>query len=480
MTPDRSTGTYFMPQIIGSGAALFDFDSDGRLDIYLLNNGGPVGATNRLYQQTPDGTFEDVSQAPAWTSPATTWAWPSATSTTTAGPMCCVTQYGGDQAVPQQRRRHVHGHHRPKPACTIPPGAPRPPSSTTTATAGSISSSSTTSITIPPCRAPPRVASAITASRTFAGPGRRLFHNLGARQAAGRSAFEDVTVASGLGRLPGPGLGVLCADFDGDGWPDIFVANDGQPNRLWINQHDGTFKEEAVPRGVAYNGMGQAEAGMGIALGDVDGDGLFDLFVTHLTQETNTLWKQGPRGMFLTERGRRAGGLAMAWDGLRHGAWPISTRTVGLDLAVVNGRHRPARGSPARCGLLGALRPTKPAFLANDGTGKFVDRSLQEPAFCATPAAWPGLAVGDVDNDGALDLFGHLPGGLAGLFRNVAPPRGIGSGSKPSTRFTGAGPPTTPRSACRRGNAIGSAGSIPARAIFAATTPAPLRPWRGR
>src|SRR5439155_27335831 len=71
-----------------------------------------------------------------------------------------------------------------------------------------------------------------------------------------------------------------------------------QPNRLWINQRDGTFQEEAVVRGIAYDGMGQAPANMGVALGDVDGDGLFDIFVTHLTKETHTLWSQKPRGMF--------------------------------------------------------------------------------------------------------------------------------------------------------------------------------------
>src|SRR5262249_5875805 len=130
------------------------------------------------------------------------------------------------------------------------------------------------------------------APRTFTGRVARLFHNRGG---GGEGLhFQDVTLASGLGRLPGPGLGVLCADFDGDGWPDIFIATDGQPNRLWINQHDGTFQEEAISRGVAYNAMGTAEAGMGVTMGDVDGDGLFDLYVTHLTEENNRLWRQEP------------------------------------------------------------------------------------------------------------------------------------------------------------------------------------------
>ena len=101
--------------------------------------------------------------------------------------------------------------------------------------------------------------------------------------------FEDVSFASGLGRLPGPGLGVVCADFDGDGWPDIFVANDGKANRLWINRHDGTFVDEAASRGVAYTSMGKAFADMGVALGDVTDDGLLDLYVSHLERETNTL-----------------------------------------------------------------------------------------------------------------------------------------------------------------------------------------------
>src|SRR5262249_41625283 len=89
------------------------------------------------------------------------------------------------------------------------------------------------------------------APKTFQGTSSKLFRNV--TTPGGPVKFQDVSFESGIGRKPGPGLGVICADFDGDGWPDIFIANDGMPNHLWINQKDGTFQEEAVARGLAYN-----------------------------------------------------------------------------------------------------------------------------------------------------------------------------------------------------------------------------------
>ncbi len=181
------------------------------------------------------------------------------------------------------------------------------------------------------------------APNTFRGRVSRLFHNQSGPSAEGPVRFEDATVRSGLGRVPGPGLGVVCADFDGDGWPDIFVANDGAPNRLWINRHDGTFADEALLRGIACDGRGRAMAGMGIAFGDADGDGLLDAFVTHLGEETHTLWRQSPRGLFL-DGTARAGLLDSHWRGTGFGTLFGDFDCDGhLDLAVVNGRVAPAR-----------------------------------------------------------------------------------------------------------------------------------------
>src|SRR5207244_10483650 len=123
-----------------------------------------------------------------------------------------------------------------------------------------------------------------------------------------------------------------------------FVSNDSAPNYLWINRHDGTFAEEALLRGVALNGKGQNQGNMGIAVGDVAGEGLLDLFVTHLDVETHALWKQGPRGQF-QDRTEETGLATRHWRGVGWGTVLADFDQDGaIDLALVNGyAYHPGR-----------------------------------------------------------------------------------------------------------------------------------------
>jgi hypothetical protein len=240
-------------------------------------------------------------------------------------------------------------------------------------------------------------------------------------------------LAAGLA-APGPGLGVVCADFDGDRWPDILVANDAQPNRLWVNQKDGTFKEEGVLRGLAYNSLGQAQANMGIAVGDVDGNGLADVYITHLTEEVNVLWMQQPPGGAFTDRTAAAGLTGARWRGTGFGTvladFDHDTRP---DLAVANGRVRRAKLPSGAASAAPGPGPSLAAHWAGyaernqlfaNGGGTFRDVSDANPALCGAPNVARGLACGDVNNDGAMDLLVTAIAAPARLLTNAAPARG--------------------------------------------------------
>jgi hypothetical protein len=252
----------------------------------------------------------------------------------------------------------------------------------------------------------------------FPGLVTRLFQNK-------RGRFEDVTVASGLARSRGPALGVLCADFDGDHWPDIFLADDGRPNRLFINKRDGTFTNEAALRGLAFSGSGQTAGNMGVAIGDIDGNGLFDLFVTHLAEEHHGLWIQDRRGFFQEVAGG-FGLMKQGWGGTGFGAVFADFDLDGdLDLAFVNGRvKRGVTGGSVAPGVEPFWAPyaqRNQIFARRALHGReFGDVSAANRAFCGEAMVGRGLAVGDLDNDGDLDLVTTSTGGPAKVYRNTA------------------------------------------------------------
>jgi hypothetical protein len=417
------TGDYLLPQLKGSGAAFFR-GVGGRLYLYLVQNAGPKSqATNRLYRRGDDGRFTDVSAGSGLDVAGYGMGVAVGDVNNDGHPDIVVTEYSG-------LRLFLNNGDDTFRDITKVAGLDNPLWGTSAAffdfdRDGWLDLVVANFIEYEPTRrcTDNRGAKEYCNPQQFPGTITKLYHNLGAGPAGPR--FEDVTLRSGLAKKPGPGLGVVCADFDGDGWPDILVANDSRPNHLWINHHDGTFTEEAAQRGLAFNGMGAAEANMGIAVGDLDGDGLFDVLITHLTEETSTLWKQGPRGSF-RDRTLAAGLANLGWRGTGWGTVLADFNHDGaLDLVVVNGRIR--RGPPASEDQLGPFwsrYAERNQLLSNDGNGRFIDRSEANPALCGRAVVARGLAVADVDGDGALDLLITHIAGRARLYRNIAPQRG--------------------------------------------------------
>jgi hypothetical protein len=242
----------------------------------------------------------------------------------------------------------------------------------------------------------------------------------------GDGSFEDVSERAGIRSAAAAGLGVVSDDFDDDGWPDVYVANDGFANNLWINRGDGTFSDEAVIQGAAYNMRGLAEAGMGVVAADLDGDLRIDLFVTNLDRETNTYYRNLGPGIGFSDMTEAVGLGVGCWERTGFGTVALDAELDGdLDLVVANGRvtfgeRQPGVTLPAPWDKL--AEPS--LFYANDGTGRFAPLAAGLESLVGAIEVSRGVALGDIDSDGDPDLLVGSIQGRARLYRNDAPRRG--------------------------------------------------------
>jgi hypothetical protein len=340
----------------GMGACAGDYDNDGLVDLYITNVG-----PDALYHNSGGGVFIDVTQQAGITSPL--W-----------GAGCAFADFDRDGRLDLFVTNYVQ---RGKDRDRF-------------------------------CGDTRRLLRSYCHPLVFQSSPNTVYRN------AGNGTFTDVTARSGIANLRGNGLGVAVADYDDDSWPDVFVANDGVPNFLFHNDRRGGFTEVALIAGVSSASDGKARAGMGTAFGDVDADGRLDLVVTNHETEMHSLF-------------RNLGDGAFADATVESGLGPTTLPYVGfgvvladydndgdLDLAVVNGHVI----DNVALFQSGATHEEARLLLQNAGVGRFKDVSAQSgPAF-GVSAVGRGLAAGDIDNDGDLDLLATSNGGAAALLRN--------------------------------------------------------------
>lgn len=324
----------------GMGVAAADFDNDGWTDLYVTNLG-----TNQLFHNNGNGTFTDVSRR----SGTDLGGWSVSAS---------FFDFDRDGWLDLFVGNYLAWSVAADVSCPAVSGAPD-----------------------------------YCAPQVYRPQQGRLFRN------QGNGTFRDVTMST-IGTEYGPALGSITADLDGDGWFDLYVANDGQENQLWINQRNGRFRNQALLAGVALNGTGKAEASMGIDAGDFDNDGDEDIVITNQTAEGITLYVNNGSGVFDdwgTKSGLRQASLSYTGFGV---AWLDFDNDGWLDLLTVNGEVRRNRGQPHA----GNPYAQHPQLFRNTGKGRFEDITVQAGPALASMQVGRGAAFGDIDNDGDVDV----------------------------------------------------------------------------
>ena len=425
------TGQYYMAEQMGAGAALFDYDGDDDLDVFFVQGGplgkGPAaGPGSRLFRNdlavTADGArtlrFTDVTAA-------------AGVGFRGYGMGVAVGDYDGDARLDL----FVTGFE----TAALYRNNGNGTFADVTAASGLRERLWSTSAAFLDYDRDGRLDLFVARYLDFTLAGNKVCHDaVGARDYCsplsykpvpaalyrnlGDGRFGNVTETAGVSKAYGAGLGVSSGDYNGDGWLDLYVANDATPNQLWINRGNGTFRDEGLLSGTAVNAAGNPEGSMGIASGDFDADGDEDLFVTNIIRETFALYTNDGKGAFEDNR-TRAGlaGPTAPYTGFGTD-WFDYDNDGRLDLFIANGAVNiveAQRGQP---------RPfrMKNQLFRNTGGGRFAETGGSAGPALSRADIGRGAAFGDIDNDGDVDVVVTNNGGAANLLLNQS----VESGSR--------------------------------------------------
>jgi enediyne biosynthesis protein E4 len=409
-------GKKWLPETMGSGCAFIDYDNDGYPDIVLVNATDFAGherttSTLKLYHNNRDGTFTDVTRKAGLAVPM-------------FGLGVAVGDYDNDgyddlfiTALGQSHLFHNNGNGTFTDV-TRAAGLWGPNEFSTSAAwvdydrDGKLDLVVANYVQWTPqtdlyCTLDGAHKSYCT-PESYKGASARLWHNLG------NGKFEDATQKAGLYDPTSKTLGVAILDYNGDGWPDILLSNDTQPNKLYLNKKNGTFEERGVAAGIAFSEDGVARAGMGVDAGDYDRSGHPSVIITNFSNQMISLYHNEGNGLFVDEAPRSEVGRATLvtlgfgcfFFDYDNDGWPdIFVADGHIEDQIERVQKRVTFAEP-------------PHLFRNLGAGRFQEVTQQMGTAFASPKVARGAAFGDIDNDGALDILLTTNAGRPYLFHN--------------------------------------------------------------